>query len=324
MNISRGTIIYVTVLFSCFLVFLGIYYFFLHRQLAQYRKDEELKELYERTLRDLENTFSKTDPELLIREWRAQVVPWEEALKERSKFFNLSNWSEHETPPKEGVILKFWYEEQAQKMIRELYEKVGEKMGRYDLFPQDIRRALGVPTLEEISRQDVTEQVVNQALSKLAFGIKMCEFLLDSKIVSLEDIVYWPPIRQAPQFEKLLTFHIFGIRCYMSMKDFVNFVEEKLKLADRYFAINGLRIQYPYIGYNTEPMLQIEMLISQANYSPPQEVSIDLRAQYQAQMGMGMAPGVRRSGPGATTQAEPVSFWGKAWKWFKRYILYTN
>lgn len=323
MNITRGTIIYVSVLTICFLIFAGVYYFFLQRQLAQYKKDEELKNLYETALKDLEQSFSKTDPEILIREWRAQVIPWNEALNERSKFFNLSNWGEHETPPKEGVILKFWYEEQAQKMIKELYEKVGEKMGRYDLFPQDIRRSLGVPTLEEISRQDVTEQVVNQALAKLAFGIKMCEFLLDSKVLSLDEIVYWPPIRQAPQFEKLLSFHIFGIRCSMTMKDFVNFIEEKLKLADRFFAVNCLRIQYPYIGYNTEPILQIEMLISQANYSPPKEVGIDLKAQYQAQMGVGIGGGVGRGTVG-TTQTEQISFWGKAWKWFKRYILYTN
>ncbi|HOK08404.1 MAG TPA: hypothetical protein PLT82_03525 [Candidatus Hydrogenedens sp.] len=320
-TISRGTIIYITVLLLSFLLFAGIYYFFLQKQLAEYKKDENLKKNYEAALMDLEQTFSQTDPEVLIREWRAQVVPWEETVKQRSAFFNLSNWTEHEVPPKEGVILKFWYEEQAQKMIKQLYEKVGEKMGRYDLFPQDIRKSLGVPTLDEISRQDVTEQVVNRALAKLAFGIKMCEFLLDSKMASIDDIVFWQPINQAPEFEKLLSFYLFGIRCTMNMKDFVNFVEEKLRLSNRYFNINCIRIQYPYIAYNVEPLLQIEMIISQANYNPPKEVGADIRLQYQAQMGAG-APG--RKGATATTTTEEPGFFGKAWKWFKRNILVMN
>lgn len=321
MTISKGTIIYITVLLLSFLLFAGIYYFFLQKQLTAYKKDEDLKKTYESALKDLEQTFSRTDPEVLIREWRAQVVPWEEALKDRAKFFNISNWTDHEVPPKEGVILKFWYEEQAQKMVKQLYDKVGEKMGRYDLFPQDIRKSLGVLSLDEISRMDVTEQIVNRELAKLAFGIKMCEFLLDSKMASIDDIVFWPPITQHPAFEKLLSFFVFGIRCSMTMKDFVNFVEQKLRLADRYFHINAIRIQYPYIAYNVEPYLQIEMIISQANYKPPQEVGADVRFQYQAQMGVGAQ---RRQNIQEQTRTEQVGFMSKAWKWFKRYILFTN
>ncbi len=321
-TITRGTIIYITVLLLSFLLFAGVYYFFLQKQLAEYKKDEDLKKTYETALKDLEQTFSKTDPQVLIREWRTQVVPWEEALKSRATFFNLSNWTDHEVPPKEGVILKFWYEEQAQKMIRQLYEKVGEKMGRYDLFPQDIRKALGVYTLDEISRMDVTEKLVNEQLAKLAFGIKMCEFLLDAKMTSIDDIVFWPVIPRAEQFEKLLSFFIFGVRCTMTMKDFVNFVEQKLRLADRYFHINGIRIQYPYIAYNVEPLLQIEMLIAQANYNPPKEgVGADIKLQYQAQLGAG---GQQRQGTQSTTSTEQVGFATKAWKWFKRNILYMN
>jgi hypothetical protein len=321
-TISRGSLIYITVLLLSFLLFAGIYYFFLQKQLEEYKKDEDLKKNYEAALMDLEQTFSQVDPETLIREWRTQVVPWEEALKQRAKFFNISNWADHEVPPKEGVILKFWYEEQAQKMIQQLYEKVGEKMGRYDLFPQDIRRSLGVLTLEEISSMDVTEQMVNNQLAKLAFGIKMCEFLLDSKMASIDEIVAWQPFVQLPDFERLLSFHLFGVRCSITMKDFVTFVEEKMRLADRYFNINGIRIQYPYIAYNVEPLLQVEMIISQANYNPPKETGADIRLQYQTQMGA-TAPARQRERENAAA-AEQVGFFAKAWKWFKRNILYMN
>jgi len=320
-TISRGTIIYITVLLLSFSLFAGIYYFFLQKQLVEYKKDEDLKKTYEAALMDLEQTFSQTDPETLIREWRTQVIPWEEALKQRAKFFNISNWAEHEVPPKEGVILKFWYEEQAQKMVQQLYEKVGEKMGRYDLFPQDIRRSLGVLTLEEISRLDITEQMVNKELAKLAFGIKMCEFLLNSKMASIDEIVYWPPIIRSPDFEKLLSFYLFGIRCTITMKDFVNFVEEKMRLSDRYFNINAVRIQYPYIAYNTEPLLQVELIISQASYTPPPKEDINL--QYRAQMSA-TAPARQREAGASATAAEQAGFFSKAWKWFKRNILYMN
>ena len=72
-------------------------------------------------------------------------------------------------------------------------KRLVERMGRYDLFPQDIRQSLAVPTLDSLAAADVNEQEVNQWLGRLAFGIKTCELLLDAKASVINQVSLWAP-----------------------------------------------------------------------------------------------------------------------------------
>lgn len=316
---NRGRIIYASVLFSVFAAFGAVYQFYFKARLEAYRKDELFAIELQGTLDGLADTFKETTPDELTRAWRAQIQPWNDAVTERAKFFNLGGWFEHEKPPAESLILKFWYDEQSQKELRKLYQKVGEKMGRYDLFPPDIRENLGIPVLDDWANIDVTERDVNRELARLNFGIKTCELLLDAKVSSLNDVVMWQTAYQSPAYNKLLNLQTTGMSFTITMKNLVALLEEKFRLANRYFTVNGLRITYPYIAINAEPELQVEMLVTQAEFVNQQEGG-NLRQAFDQNVAPRTAPTTAAPAPSAV----PTGFFGKAWKWIKVNIFVTN
>lgn len=324
---NKGRIIYAAILLAVFGVFGGVYKFYFEAKLKAYSQDDQLKNKLEGVLEDLETTFSNTDPDLLTREWRTQIVPWGDAIADRASFFTMGNWFDHEMPPKEVGILKFWYDQECRKMLRALYEKVGEKMGRYDLFPQNIMGDLEIPTVDDWATIDVTEQEVNRQLARLSFGISACQLLLEAKASSISEVVLWPTIPRAAQYGKLLNLQTVGMSFTITAKNLVSFFDEKLRLSDRYFSVNAMRIKYPYIAVNREPELEVELLVTQASFAKPDQEGGGAAA------GPGQKPNLeneytQRVVPRAprAPQAPPPEpgFFGKAWKLFKRYVLVMN
>ncbi len=330
---NKARIIYALALCTVLGIFFGVYQFYFKEKLAAYQRDAVLCQKLEERLKDLEEFFQKSDPDTIVREWRSQVVPWTEAIIDRAKFFTFGDWYEHEKPPKEGGgILKFWYDEQANKLVYDLYQKVGERMGRYDLFPPDIRQAMGAPTLDDLASTDVNEEDVNLWLGRLVFGIKACEMLLEAKASSISQVSLWSMRRD----DELMLMQTVGCSFTMTMRDLVKLLEDNLSCAERYFNVNAIRITYPYIGYNIEPQLNVEMVLTQEAFK---QVRLNALAEGNIPgvggpgQGPTAAPGARDAyrtsgmdrsrGAGQTPAAEP-GFFGKAWKLFKRYILYTN
>lgn len=351
MTPTRERII-VGIIFSAILLAFGaVYQFYIKPQLAKYAADLELKNTLEAKFHELETNFSGVLPEVLTAEWRAQVQPWTNAKLERARYFTFGDWNEHETPPKEGpVILKFWYDETSRKMLGDLYQRVAERLGNYYLFPADIRQNLEIPTLEQWQNTDVTEQMVNQALSRLAYGINLCKMLLDAKVTSVRDVRLWPR-RRLPALGDLLEFQTAGLSFTITMRDFVNFMEQ-LRTADRFWTVEALKITYPYVAYPTEPQLQVDMLLTQAGFvggrkagaggEAPAGAAVPAAAQAGGTPSSS-APTPAVDVTGTTAQEayqqmmqtrpmltpkraqqqaeEPTTFLGKAWKWFKYYVL---
>lgn len=331
---TKGRIIYAGVLIAVLGAYGAVYQFYFKEKLASYREDEADKQLLERMYEDLRQAFSGVDPDLLTREWRGQIQPWTDALTERGRYFHFAGWFQHEQPPKEGPILKFWYDEQSNKLVWALYQKVGERMGRYDLFPQDIRAELGVPTVDDWAGIDVNEGMVSMALGRLNFGIRVCEMLLDAKATRIGRVAIWPQRLE----DELLFKQTIGLSFSINARDFVRLVDDQLRTADRYFTIDALRITYPYIAYNMDPQLNVEMLVSMARYRPREETVGGAPGQTGDAPAAGVAPpgsmpprasqvfndqGMRDR-PRAQQQVVEPGFFGKMWKMFKRYVLYTN
>ncbi len=335
---TKVRIIYAAVLFAVLGAYAAVYQFYFREKLASYRRDEELKQMLDRTYEELRQAFAGVDPDMLTREWRAQIQPWTDAVTERGRYFNFAGWFVHERPPQEGPILKFWYDEQSNKMILALYQKVVERMGRYDLFPPDIRAELGVPTVDDWAGIDVNEALVSEALSRLAFGIRVCEMMLDAKATRISRVAIWPQRIE----DELLRKQTVGLAFSMGARDLVRFIDEQLRTADRYFTIDGLRITYPYIAYNVDPQLNVEMLLTMARYEPRQAPAAP--EQLAAAQGAPGVPGMIGVAPPGMMQPrasqvfddqgmrerrraqqyQEPGFFGKMWKWFKRYVLYTN
>jgi len=335
---TKGRIIYAVTLLIVLSAFGAVYQFYLKEKLKKYHEDELLKESLQKTYDSLSETFHNTSPEKLVQIWKFQIQPWNDALEERKSYFTFGDWFQHEAPPKEGVILKVWYEETSNKMIWQLYEKVGEKMsGRYDLFPADVRTTFGVPSIEDWAGQNVTEGIVNEALGRLSYGINVCDMLLAAKASSIRDVIIWPERVDREGYGDLLSLQTLGLSFTMTSKDLVNFLEENLRLAERYFNVDALRISYDYIAYPTEPHLNVEMLLTQATFKPratappageTPEVGPGMPTMGPQEMFRQMRrPGAR--GPRGMREGEEgpprePGFFGKAWKLFKRYVLYSN
>lgn len=334
---NRGTIISVLVLVLALGAFGAVYQFYFKPKLEAYKLDEQLEARLQTAYDEVTEMFAGRDPEMLVRAWRDEIQPWREAYAQRTSFFSWGNWNVHEPIPQEGPILKFWYEEQSNKMLFELYEKVGQNFGNYALFPADIRRDLGVRTVDELNED--TEQAISWELTKLNYGITMSNLLMNAKATSIQHIYLWPP-RQDPAHNQLLRLRTMGLAFTMSSRDLVAFIEEQFRLANRYFNIDGIRITYPYIAYNAEPQLQVEMLVTQANYagrpsgSPPPAMQPGTMAAPPGMPGTAAdvyaasgIPETPESFASRRQQQEPQpepGMFGRAWKWFKRHYLYMN
>ena len=136
----------------------------------------------------------------------------------------------------------------------------------------------------------------------------------------------------------LLVLRSTGAFVEMTMKNLVKFIEDDLRTADRYFTVDALRISYPYIAYDVKPQLQVRMLITQAIYktrspggrpatgAPAADgapgIGAGLDGVTQAQQLFRSMKG--RGGSSRRAPAEEPGVVGKAWKWFKRTVLYTN
>lgn len=324
---SKGRIISAIILFAVLGVFGGVYQFYFKEKLEVYKRDQEFKEKLEAKLKELENTFSRCKPDVLIREWRTQVQPWRDAVEERAQYFNLGGWGQHELPPEEGGITKFWYDTESKRVLKEFYKEVGEKMGGYNRFPADIRQNLGIADVDaHWAGKDVTKADVNTELRKLSFGVSLCEMLLEAKIYRLNNFVPWEP-HQKKEHSRSLNLRTFGINFDITAKNLVKLLDDKLRAADRYFNIDAIKITYPYIAYPQEPVLNVRMLLTQAAYIPPKGpggavaapgAPISAQDSFLRQ-GLGRPPS-RRPRP----EQEELGFFGRAWKWFKRTVLYTN
>jgi hypothetical protein len=322
---TKPRIIGVLILVGVLAVFGAVYQFYFAKQLAEYAKDRQQQKMLQSLYESLTTEFSGTKPEELTQAWRLQVQPWTDALLDRTKFFNLGDWQEHDQPTKEGQILKFWYDEQSNKMVWDLNQKVGEKMGRYDLFPPDIRQDVGAPTLDDLGTSDVKMEDVNGWLERLSFGVHLSRMLLDAKVGRVNQMVMWPSRKDKQQYGDQLTLYTVGLSFNIAMKDFVKMVDDTWRTSERYFNVEALRVTYPYIGYNSEPQLSVELLLTQATcvVRPPTPgdagaapgAAPDARTMYQNQNMGGNRPSA------AAAKEGEAGFFGKAWKWIKNNYL---
>ena len=309
--------------------FYGTWHFFFQELFEGYKQDSALKNSLENTLKQMEDNFSGYKPELLIDEWQGMVQPWRSAREDRAKFFNFGGWYDIDIKQDDDRILKFWYTEESNAMLMELYKKVYEKMGGYDRFPYDLRGMLNVAKEEDWTGQNVTQEQIDLALRTLQFGINLSEYLLKAEISSLSNVVLWP--RRFPEaHQKMLGLQTVGLRFTMTARDLVRFLEA-LRQETRYFSVDAIRVIYPYISYAGEPQLDVRLLLTQANYRAPQDEGTPgtpgVGAAPGATFGAGGAPMVippREIDPERMRRQQEPGPLGRFWRWFKRTVLYMN
>ena len=313
---NKGRVIGITVLVVVFGALGAGYFQYIQPQFEQYGKDEKLRASLEETYNNLSQSFQGYKPELLMSAWQNKLQPWRAAREERAGYFGCGDWFEHEKPAKDSDrMVKFWYSDTANKMVQDFYTALYKKYGRYDTYPQDFRNALGVATDQEWQGRDVSDADVNRSLDKLAYGLSACRLLLKYNVPQVTQIRLWPQ-RVTDEYMQMLTAQTVGLQFTIATKDFVKMMDD-LRTGDRYFAVDALRITYPYIAYNVEPQLQVSMLLSQARY---RKGSIEKSEGEPGAPGKPAAALLPPRPPSAPPEAEPGAL-GKTWKWIKNNIL---
>ncbi len=318
---NRGTIIAASVLVAVFAALGAFAYFFVKPLFDEYKEDERLRQSLEQTLVNLRDNFHGYSPELLMNAWQDKMQPWRAARVERSAYFNFGDWYEREQPPEDARMRKYWYVEATGKMLQDLYTEIYAKVNRYDAYPQDIRRTFNVATEQDWQGRDVSDDEIARNMDRLAFGVSVCRFLLGNNVTQVGGMSLWPR-RFAKEYGDMLAMQTVGLQFTIATRDLVKMLED-LRMSDRYFCVDGIKITYPYIAYNVEPQLQVQMLLSQAFYRR-QFVEGGGAAGGGAAGPAGVSPELVAFRRPSEVERAPVvepGVFGKAWRWFKQNIL---
>lgn len=331
---TKGRAISVLVLLAVLGTFGAVYQFYFKEKLEAYSQDQELLAALQRTYDDLDRTFSGFQPEELTAAWSTQRQPWEQAVEQRAAYFHNGEWYRKAARPPDNVpILRFWYGEEANRLVEDISMKMYSTLGTYP----DIYGMLGVPRMEQWSGMNIPRRQVINSLGRLSFGISAIEMLMDAGATRINQVLLWP-FHDKTHHKDLLTSRTIALSFNMNLENLVKMLEE-LRQSDQYWHVEALQIDYPYIGYQVEPQLQVQMLLTQAAAKPRQQAGTAVPGEASTgEAGALGSPGLMAGGTAQTlfqmegfgdararmmVIQEPGIF-GKAWKWFKRYVLYTN
>lgn len=235
----------------------SVYQFYYKQRLDRYAENVTTLASLEAALVDLETTFENKDPEGLITHLRNQVQPLAEKVVQRAQFFNTGDALQIDPIP-EGKLLRFYYTDEFVKMLNELRQ---DAVSRTPGCPYPDASTFGAPRPEELEGRTVTEQQVKQWLRLIKFGSAAVRMLMDAKALSIYDVQVWPA-----RSEDLLWMRTVGLSFVMRYADLVAFID-KLQLDNRYFNINAISLQNRYLRWPTEPPVEVQMLLTQADYN---------------------------------------------------------
>ncbi|MCF6286575.1 MAG: hypothetical protein L3K26_15475 [Candidatus Hydrogenedentes bacterium] len=343
---NKERLIYIAALALLFLGVFCVYNFYFAAKLERYAQHKELLESLRSSDSKLKAAFGPADPDDVIREHDGKEQVWKEAILARVPFFSDDEWRAHEKPPEDVFILQFWYGDESRKVVEALWEKAQRKYGAQvyqrmpEGFPGSVQAMLGVAYSEAWQGRNITAEMVNVQLEQLHFGVSAIEFLMDNKAlqisrVSVEDIGGAGFIAKDVNYTRL------GLSFMMEMKDLVGFLE-KMRLEDSYFSVQGMRISHPYILARYEPQLQVDMYLIRTKAAEGFSVdgggsggggAASTAEAFGSSFGTTSLRGGARLGGGAAGRREELAGAAtrekktgaaKAWKWFKRNVLFTN
>ncbi|HIJ64958.1 MAG TPA: hypothetical protein HPP77_03325 [Candidatus Hydrogenedentes bacterium] len=237
--------------------------------LAKIRKelDDETKraQQLEGRLRDLEETFVKSDPEDVVRIWSGKVVPWQTAASERTEFFNMEGAFDIEPIP-EDVVVRFYYDTPYDEMLGRIWQDINSRRPIY--FPVQVIGADALDPDQFYNRgNEATRELAEEQLRKIAYSGYVVLTLLDLGLSYIEQLEVWPRRTEYGGFLEVWTL---GIGTQMTFRELVEFLE-RLRTSDRYFTVHAIRIENLNLMTRTPPYLQVQMLISQARFLEEQE-----------------------------------------------------
>jgi len=304
--------------FAIFIVLAGVcgavYQFYFKERLQTYADNREKYEKLSAQLKRIGTVFNKTKPDAVVSMWSGAVVPWRDAVAARTSFFDIKEVYEADPPP-EGVILRFYYENESNRLISQLYQAAASRNPPCEL-PPIVHSYFGSPSMDQLTGRTVTKEDVIDWLRQIRLGCQITKLLLDAGVYQIHEITMWPKRIE----DQLLEMQTSGVAFNASAKNLYTFMD-KIRLADHYINHNSMKISNQNL-LMVEPVLEIQMLITQSHYvapAPGKGPVLAAPARPGATTGpIGMAARTTSATGGTTTtttstETEEKSWWQKLW-----------
>lgn len=207
----------------------------------------------------LQETFSRTQPQVILDLWRQGTQPWAEAVDNRSRFFTLGTMVEPVEIPEE-VIPKIYYRNELPKRIDRLTEYAAEK----GVIIGDT--GCGVPSATfygEGTNPPAAE--IKGHLETYDYCAALTRMMVDAGPVSLDPLRIWPE-EQLKTRSGMIRKRVTGISIKTGTEPLVRFLD-KLAQSERYFKVDELRIANSNL-MDPNPTLAVEMVLTQAAFEP--------------------------------------------------------
>jgi hypothetical protein len=279
----REYIISVVVLLVIGGVVFGVYQFYLKERLEKYAADQLKLEQLHAKYEELDRKFEGHRPEDVIQDIKNRVRPWEEAVETRAGYFNMASFREFDPVPNDEFSYKLYYMNRAPKQYNTFMEYLIQE-GKANAIPANLNLWFGAPNPNAASMSaDPNRLQVAMWLGAMQFGHSFVRLFVDADVVALHDLRLW----QERTANQVLRAYTAGAEFDITMENLVTFLNDMRFDRERYCDVNAIRIANPLLKGNwaIDPWLQVQMLLTLAEYDSTKRVRVIPAATSQQQQG---------------------------------------
>jgi len=305
---NKQSIIFAMVLLLVFGALWAGYQFSVKEKWERYGDDQAFFDALEAKRQHFEKTFSRTLPEVVVTRWEEAVDPWKKAVEDRTRIYDIEDAFQI-VPVPEGKMAWFHYEDQFREMLSSL---------QMDVLTQQVRMtptSFGAPSPESVSTQTLQNSDVEEWLRLIAFGTDTVEMLMEAGAYEISAVEIWPPRTVGG----VLEMRTVGLAFMMRLDSLAEFLDTKTSDSREFYDINGFRIVNRQLRASPDPFLEVEMLLTRADFVEGGQVQAQATSAAPAPArnifgGGGSAPGLgRRDGASTTPKVRRSSWVSKLW-----------
>ncbi len=218
----------------------------------------------EARIKIMQDTFTHTQPQMVVDQWRQATQPWAEAVDGRSRFFTLGTLVEPVEIPEE-VIPKIYYRNELPKRIQRLEEYAQSK----DVQIADI--GCGVPAATFYGEgTNPKRDEIKKHFETYDYCAALSRMIIDAGPTSVEPLRIWPQ-EDVKTRSGVIHKRVTGITMKTTAEPLVKFLD-RLSQSDRFFKVDELRIANTNLR-DPNPLLSVDMVLTQAAFEPSKKIS---------------------------------------------------
>lgn len=224
---------------------------------------EQVKQL-EARIKILQDTFTHTQPQVVVDQWRQATQPWAEAVDGRSRFFTLGTLVEPVEIPEE-VIPKLYYRDELPKRIKRLEDYALDK----NVQLADVN--CGVPGATFYGEgTNPKRDEIKKHFETYDYCAALSRMIIDAGPTSIDPLRIWPTDELKTR-SGVIRKRVTGITMKTTAEPLIKFLD-RLSQSDRFFKVDEMRISNTNLR-DPNPLLSVDMVLTQAEFEPSKKIS---------------------------------------------------